>query len=112
VTSLEHLELAARSGLLARVSGIGPLTVERVLRDLDARQQAQLFRPLLSEALALVDALVAWMLDDPTPSRPSKPAAADDEGKARQGKARQTEAEAEATCTLAGGVASKAHGII
>lgn len=65
MTSLEHLELAARSGLLARVPGIGPLTVERVLRDLDGRKQAPLSRVLLSEALALSDALVAWMLDDP-----------------------------------------------
>ena len=65
VTSLEHLELAARSGLLARVPGIGPLTVERVLRDLDGRKQAPPARLLLSEAIVLGDALVAWMLDDP-----------------------------------------------
>jgi DNA polymerase (family X) len=65
VTNLAQLELAARSGLLAQVPGIGPLTVERVLRDLEARTQAPPPRLLLQDALAVGDALVAWMLDDP-----------------------------------------------
>lgn len=65
VTNITQLELAARSGLLAQVPGIGPLTVERVLRDLEARAEAPPPRLLLRDALAVGDALVAWMLDDP-----------------------------------------------
>lgn len=65
VTNLAQLELAARSGLLAQVPGIGPLTVERVLRDLETRTAAPPPRLLLQDALAVGDALVAWMLDDP-----------------------------------------------
>jgi DNA polymerase (family 10) len=65
VKNLAQLELAARSGLLARVPGIGPLTVERVLRNLQARTQGPPVRLLLQDALAVGDALVAWMLDDP-----------------------------------------------
>jgi DNA polymerase (family 10) len=65
VSSVEQLELAARSGLFARVPGIGPLTVERVLRDLDGRREAPPARLLLSEALVIGEAIVGWMLDDP-----------------------------------------------
>jgi DNA polymerase (family 10) len=65
VKDLAQLELAARSGQLARVPGIGPLTVERVLRDLERRAEAPPRRLLLRDALAVGDALVAWMLDDP-----------------------------------------------
>jgi DNA polymerase (family 10) len=65
VTTLDQLEMAARSGLLAAVPGIGTLTVDTVLRDLDARRQAPPDRMILSDALALGALCVAWMLDDP-----------------------------------------------
>jgi len=65
VQNLEQLEVAARSGLLARVPGIGPLTVERVLRDLEARKEAPPTRLSLRVALEVGAALVAWMLEHP-----------------------------------------------
>jgi len=64
VSSLEALEVAARTGMLASVPGIGPLTVERVLRELDARKQAPPPRLPLAEALSVGDALTSYMLED------------------------------------------------
>ncbi len=64
ISSIEQLEVAARSGMLSRVPGIGPLTVERVIRDLDAMKAAPPPRLPLREALAVGDALTRFMLED------------------------------------------------
>ncbi len=63
VQNIEQLELAARAGLLATVPGIGPLTVERALKDLDARRLAPPPSLTLASALKVGAVLTAWMLE-------------------------------------------------
>jgi DNA polymerase (family 10) len=65
ISTLAQLEVAARSGRLGQVAGLGASSVDAVLRELEARRDGPPRRLLLSEALELGAVFVAWMLEDP-----------------------------------------------
>lgn len=65
VHDVKSLEVAARSGALAMIPGVGTKTVERVLAHLDDMKKGPPPRMRLADAIVLGKRIVEWMREEP-----------------------------------------------